>query len=89
MLVAALSLGKWFIGSRAGRSVSFFLLIAAVSGGIWLHGYNARKDQDAADRLKATIEKQQDRIRIDDDVTSASDRELCRRLGGGVQCDEL
>ena len=89
MIGIAFTAGKWLISSRLGRSVGVFMLAIVMAGFIWRHGYKSHKDAAALDRLKITVQKQKDRNRIDEHISTFSGRDLCRRLGGGVQCDDL
>ncbi|MEP3278323.1 MAG: hypothetical protein ABJN26_00065 [Stappiaceae bacterium] len=89
MIGFLLMAAKWLFQSNGGRILTAVTLAVAVLCGIWIHGYHTSKNTSKTDRLRASIQKQRDRIEIDDDIQASGDRDLCRRLGGGVQCDRF
>jgi hypothetical protein len=66
--------------------IAAVVVALAMVGGI---GYYKGRTDGRQAQLKSTIEAYRKREGIDNDVQGLAAHDLCRELGGGVQCDEL
>lgn len=76
----------WFVNNW--RMAAVLGLCLGGLGLYWLGKHDGRQDA-AFDAAKATAKAIQKRADIDEEVINLDAVALCKRLGGGVQCDSL